>query len=609
MGKQLDVGHPGSDRAAPARARARAPHTTTPRDDARAATSMGYVPPHLRGAGGASDGAAGAAGAPRDGGGAREWDGARRASDARDGDRRAPTGDRGGSARADGARMDRAPVFATWRPSARVEALTEAQTTEIRERLGVTVEIEEGEAAVPSAIESFEDMTLARDIMADIRYREYDKPSPIQAQAIPVILSGRDVLGCAETGSGKTAAFSIPMIQHALNQAPLRQGDGPYAIVMAPTRELAQQIEAEAKTFTRSSKGFRTAIIVGGTNMSEQRGALRSGVQIVVATPGRLIDHLQQGNTNLSRVSFVVLDEADRMLDMGFEPQIREVLMNLPKPHQTLLFSATMPSEVEALASDYLHKPVKVKVGTTSAPTANVSQHLEKVVDAEKVDRLVTMLIGEQREAMKLGQDMPMTVIFVERKNRADEIAELLNAENVPAAALHGGRSQGEREAALHDYKTGRCSVLVATDVAARGLDVKGVAHVVNLDLPRNFEDYVHRIGRTGRAGMSGRSTSFYTDRDSFIVAQIKRALLELEAGNAFAFATGREARAKEREEAKAWREGRTVEPSVVETDGGVTIAVEDKFKHMIVSAPAAASGGGAGAADAAFGSDSDDDW
>ena len=568
---------------------------------------MGYVPPHLRGGGDGDERRDDRSSAGRGGGG---WE---RGSDGGGVDRggggqsdgHAPRGSsgRGGSC---------APVFEPWRPSARVEALTEEQKVEIRERWGVIVEVMEGEEEAPSAIESFEDMSLCRDVMADIKFREYDKPSPIQAQAIPVILSGRDVLGCAETGSGKTAAFSIPMVQHALNQAPLRQGDGPFAIVMAPTRELAQQIEVEAKTFSRSSKGFRTAIVVGGTNMHEQRSALRGGVQVIVATPGRLIDHLQQGNTNLSRVSFVVLDEADRMLDMGFEPQIREVLMNLPTPHQTLLFSATMPSEVEVLASEYLQKPVKVKVGTTSAPTANVSQHLEKVVDAEKVNRLVAMLIGEKVEAAKLGTDMPMTVVFVERKNRADEIAELLNAEGVPSAALHGGRSQGEREAALHDYKTGRCSVLVATDVAARGLDVKGVAHVVNMDLPRSFEDYVHRIGRTGRAGMSGRSTSYYTDRDSFIVAQIKRALLELESGNAFAFATGREARAKEREEAKAWREGKQHESATIETDSGVTIAVDDKFKHMMVSAsaPAAAPGAPAvGAADAAFGSDSDDDW
>jgi superfamily II DNA/RNA helicase len=217
------------------------------------------------------------------------------------------------------------------------------------------------------------------------------------------------------------------------------------------------------------------------------------------------------------------------MLDMGFEPQIREVMMNLPKPHQTLLFSATMPVEVETLAADYLNKPVKVKVGAVSVPTANVAQHLEKLVDAQKVDRLCELLLEEKAEAEKFGGALPMTIVFVERKARADEIMELLNAEGVTAAAFHGGRSQGEREAALEDYKTGRCSVLVATDVAARGLDVKGIAHVVNLDLPRAFEDYVHRVGRTGRAGMTGRSTSFYTDRDSFIVAQIKRALQELE--------------------------------------------------------------------------------
>ena len=208
--------------------------------------------------------------------------------------------------------------------------------------------------------------------------------------------------------------------------------------------------------------------------------------------------------------------------------------------------------EVEALAADYLNKPVKVKVGAVSIPTANVAQHLEKLVDAQKVDRLCELLLEEKAEAEKFGGQLPMTIVFVERKARADEIMELLNAEGVSAAAFHGGRSQVEREAALADYKTGRCSVLVATDVAARGLDVKGIAHVVNLDLPRLFEDYVHRVGRTGRAGMTGRATSFYTDRDSYIVAQIKRALQELEAGNAFAFATGKEARAKEREAAKA---------------------------------------------------------
>ena len=240
-----------------------------------------------------------------------------------------------------------------------------------------------------------------------------------------------------------------------------------------------------------------------------------------------------------------------------------------------------------------------------SVPTANVAQHLEKLVDAQKVDRLCELLLEEKAEAEKFGGSLPMTVVFVERKARADEVMELLNADGVSAAAFHGGRSQQEREAALSDYKNGKCSVLCATDVAARGLDVKGIAHVVNLDMPRMFEDYVHRVGRTGRAGMTGRATSFYTDRDSYIVAQVKRALAELEAGNAFAFATGKEARAKEREAAKAWREGREEEPEAV---GGVNIIVDEKFKHMKI--------GGAGAAEApkgnaddAFGSDDDDDW
>jgi|TARA_B110000305_G_scaffold239288_1_gene306679 ATP-dependent RNA helicase DDX5/DBP2 len=482
--------------------------------------------------------------------------------------------------------------------------------------MDVTVEVPPGTEEATPPIESFDDMMLDAKIMMDIKFKEYDKPTPIQAQAIPIICAGRDVLGCAETGSGKTAAFSIPMIQHCLQQPEIKRGDGPFAIVMAPTRELAQQIEKEAKTFSRSSKGFKTTIVVGGTNMSEQKMDLRNGVEVCVATPGRLIDHLHQGNTNLARVSLVILDEADRMLDMGFEPQIREVMMNLPTPHQTLLFSATMPVEVEALAADYLNKPVKVKVGAVSVPTSNVAQHLEKLVDAQKVDRLCELLLEEKSEAEKFGGTLPMTVVFVERKARADEIMTLLNEEGVAAAAFHGGRSQQEREAALSDFTTGKCAVLVATDVAARGLDVKGVMHVVNLDLPRMFEDYVHRVGRTGRAGMTGRATSFYTDRDSFLVAQIKRALQDLENGNAFAFATGKEARAKEREAQKAWREGRAAEPEQAAV-GGVDIIVDDKFKHMKLSASTASltSAGGAGAAapagnaDDAFGSDDDDDW
>ena len=484
--------------------------------------------------------------------------------------------------------------------------------------MDVIVEIIPGEKEAPP-IESFEDMNLDAKIMLDIKFHEYDKPTPIQAQAIPIICSGRDVLGCAETGSGKTAAFSIPMIQHCLQQPEIRRGDGPFAIVMAPTRELAQQIEKEAKIFSRSSKGFKTTIVVGGTNMSEQRSDLRQGVEVCVATPGRLIDHLHQGNTNLGRVSVVVLDEADRMLDMGFEPQIREVMMNLPKPHQTLLFSATMPVEVETLAADYLNKPVKVKVGAVSVPTANVAQHLEKLVDAQKVDRLCELLLEEKAEAEKFGGQLPMTIVFVERKARADEIMELLNAEGVTAAAFHGGEAQGSAKPRSRTTRPGGAPSSSPPTSPRAVSDVKGIAHVVNLGPPALFEDYVHRVGRTGRAGMTGRSTSFYTDRDSYIVAQIKRALQELEAGNAFAFATGKEARAKEREAAKAWREGRAGAGEAEEV-GGVAVNVDERFKHMQIGNRVASSlgrwGGGGrrarppvGMADDAFGSRTKDDW
>ncbi|RWR80506.1 ATP-dependent RNA helicase DBP2-like protein [Cinnamomum micranthum f. kanehirae] len=468
-------------------------------------------------------------------------------------------------------------VFQQWKPSDRVFRLKPEQIEEVRLRLNVDVTVASDSPPAPAPIESFEDMCLHSSIMKDVAFHEYTRPTSIQAQAMPVALSGRDLLGCAETGSGKTAAFSIPMIQHCLAQPPIRRGDGPLALVLAPTRELAQQIEKEVKAFSRSLESFRTAIVVGGTNIAEQRSELRAGVHIVVATPGRFIDHLQQGNTSLSRISFVVLDEADRMLDMGFEPQIREVMRNLPKNHQTLLFSATMPVEIEALAQEYLNKPVQVKVGKVSSPTANVSQVLEKVTENEKIDRLLTLLVEEASQAESAGHAFPLTIVFVERKTRCDEVAEALVAQGLYAVALHGGRSQSEREAALRDFRNGSTNILVATDVASRGLDVTGVAHVVNLDLPKTMEDYVHRIGRTGRAGSTGQATSFYTDRDMFLVAHIRKAIADAELGHTVEFATGKVARRKEREAAAAEREAR-VASSKLSVNGPTAINVEEKI-------------------------------
>ncbi|ERN04183.1 DEAD-box ATP-dependent RNA helicase 20 [Amborella trichopoda] len=473
------------------------------------------------------------------------------------------------------------PIFQQWKPSDRVLRLMPEQIEDVRLRLNIDVSIPLDSLPAPAPIESFEDMCLHTIIMKDIAFHEYTRPTPIQAQAMPIALSGRDLLGCAETGSGKTAAFSIPMIQHCLAQQPLRRGDGPLALVLAPTRELAQQIEKEVKAFSRSLESFRTAIVVGGTNIAEQRSELRAGVHIVVATPGRFIDHLQQGNSSLSSVSFVVLDEADRMLDMGFEPQIREVMRNLPKKHQTLLFSATMPVEIEALAQEYLNNPVQVKVGKVSSPTANVSQILEKAIESEKIDRLLALLVEEASQAEKSGQPLPLTIVFVERKTRCDEVVEALVAQGLHAVSLHGGRSQSEREAALCSFRSGSTNILVATDVASRGLDVTGVAHVINLDLPKTMEDYVHRIGRTGRAGTTGQATSFYTDRDMLVVAHIRKGIADVESGNAMAFATGKEARRKEREAAAALREAKNGF-SKFSLSGPASINVEDKYRYML---------------------------
>ncbi|KAF9670960.1 hypothetical protein SADUNF_Sadunf13G0123400 [Salix dunnii] len=531
------------------------------------------------------------------------------------------------------------PVSPKWTPSDRVLRFNPDQIEEIRSRLNIEVSVASGSPPAPAAIESFEDMCLHRSIMKDIAYHEYTRPTSIQAQAMTVALSGRDLLGCAETGSGKTAAFTIPMIQfdwgfsyidlqHCLAQPPVQRGDGPLALVLAPTRELAQQIEKEVKGFSRSLESFRTAIVVGGTNIADQKPELRAGVDVIVATPGRLIDHLQQGNTSLSRISFIVLDEADRMLDMGFEPQIREVMRNLPEKHQTLLFSATMPVEIETLTQEYLTSPVQVKVGKVSSPTANVSQILTKVSESEKVcffwcistrlvhliyclhtinftvglviatldlvpctiDYLLALLVVDDSHAKRSNQPFPLTIVFVETKTRCNEVAEALVAQGLQAVAFHGGRSQSEREAALRDFRSSSTSILVATDVASRGLDVTGVAHVINLDLPKKYpeistcvetmEDYVHRIGRTGRAGLTGQATSFYTDQDLFLVAKIKKAIADVESGNTVAFATGKSARRKEREAAAALqKEARNGQLIVT---GPTCINIEDKYRFMV---------------------------
>ncbi|MEW5298857.1 MAG: hypothetical protein WDW36_001934 [Sanguina aurantia] len=565
---------------------------------------MGYVPPHLR------DGAVQAAPSSSAGGGANGSSfggGNSSAFGARGRDASFGSGvPRSGSNQNFGDGPSRSnstrpvnvePVFVKWQPSDRMLSLNAEQIIDIRSRLNVVVEVPAGQPDCATPIESFKEMNLHQNILTDIASHKYETPTPIQAQGIPIALSGRDILGCAETGSGKTASFAIPMIQHCLNQAPLRPGDGPIGLVLAPTRELAQQIEREVKAFSTSSRNVRTAIVVGGVQMGEQRHDLRSGVEIIVATPGRFIDHLQQGNTNLSRVSFVVLDEADRMLDMGFEPQIKEVMHNLPTKHQTLLFSATMPKEIEELAVVYLTHPVTAKIGAVSTPTANVAQTLEHSPEIDKLSLLIALLMEENSSEERGGPPMPLTIVFVERKSKCDGVAQALREEGLKAQALHGGLSQNDRESALRDFTRGVVKVLVATDVASRGLDIKGIGHVVNMDLPKTFEDYVHRVGRTGRAGSKGRATSFWSDRDSFLVSQIKQALIEMEKGNGFTFASGKEARKAEKLLALEFKSNLKMASSEVVQAGSASLKMDSRYAFMATASATAASSGAADAA------------
>ncbi|XP_058219249.1 ATP-dependent RNA helicase DBP2-like [Rhododendron vialii] len=411
------------------------------------------------------------------------------------------------------------PVFAQWKPSERVLALTPEQTQEVRLRLNVEVAVPSESTPVPPPIESFTDMCLHSSIMKDMAFHKYSRPTSIQAQAMPVALSGRDLLGFAETDSGKIAAFTIPMIQHCLAQPLVRRGDGPLALVLAPTRTLAQQIEKEVKAFSRSLESFKTAIVVRGTNNAEQWSELRAGVNIVVATPRRFIEHLLQGNTSLSRISYVVLDEADRMLDLGFQPLIEEVMRDLPVKHQTLLFGKTMRWDIESLAQEYLTDPVRVQVRKASSSTTKEAQFFRVALEDEKIDQLLSFLFEEAARAERFRRPFRLTIVFVVKKMRCDEVVDTLVAQGFHAVALHGGRSQSEREAALREIRNGSAKILVATDVSL-GFDVTGVDLVVNLDLPKAMEDYVHRIGRTGS---SGQAISFYTSRDMFLVAQIRR--------------------------------------------------------------------------------------
>ena len=352
----------------------------------------------------------------------------------------------------------------------------------------------------------------------------YEKPTPIQAQAIPAVMSGRDVIGVAQTGSGKTIAFLLPMFRHILNQRPLDKMEGPIALILSPTRELATQIFKDCKPFLKVL-GLRATCVYGGPPIKEQIAQLKTGAEIVVCTPGRMIDLLAANSgrvVNLQRVTYIVLDEADRQFDMGFEPQVMKIIGNVRPDRQTVLFSATFPKQMEALARKILKRPIEITVGNKSVVAPEIEQFVEVIKEEDKFARLLGLL-GDMYSQEEAKDDR--SLVFVEKQEGADFLFDRLLKRGYVSFSLHGGKDQIDREQVIEDFKEGRFPILVATSIAARGLDVKQLKLVVNYDCPNHMEDYVHRVGRTGRAGQHGKAVTFITPEQGKFVRDIVKAL------------------------------------------------------------------------------------
>ncbi|XP_013190637.1 ATP-dependent RNA helicase p62 [Amyelois transitella] len=364
---------------------------------------------------------------------------------------------------------------------------------------------------VPNPIQHFDEANFPDYVNQGISTMGYKEPTPIQAQGWPIAMSGKNLVGIAQTGSGKTLAYILPAIVHINNQQPIRRGDGPIALVLAPTRELAQQIQQVTTEFGNAAY-VRNTCVFGGAPKREQARDLERGVEIVIATPGRLIDFLERGTTNLQRCTYLVLDEADRMLDMGFEPQIRKIIEQIRPDRQTLMWSATWPKEVRKLAEDYLGDYVQINIGSLQlSANHNILQIVDVCQEHEKENKL-NVLLQEIGQSQEPGAK---TIIFVETKKKVENITRNIRRYGWPAVCMHGDKTQQERDETLYQFKQGRASILVATDVAARGLDVDGIKYVINFDYPNSSEDYIHRIGRTGRSKTKGTSYAFFTPSNS----------------------------------------------------------------------------------------------
>ena len=358
-------------------------------------------------------------------------------------------------------------------------------------------------------MENFETLGLPPELMGALAYLKFTTPTPIQAQAIPPALEGKDILGSAQTGTGKTAAFGIPLIAHLL------ENPTSSALVMTPTRELAVQVMQMLENLLGDGTGIHTALLIGGESMQKQFSQLRARPRLVVGTPGRINDHLKRRTLNVSQTRFLVLDETDRMLDMGFGIQIDAIVKFLPAPRQTLLFSATLPANIVKLSGKYMTDPVRVSVGSTTSPIAKITQENIELKEADKYGQLLVQL--QQREGS--------IIVFVKTKFGADRMAKKLSEANHRAEAIHGDLRQSQRERAIALFRNKKCRILVATDVAARGLDIPHIEHVINYDLPQCAEDYIHRIGRTGRAGAEGAAVNLITSQDGKKWYAIRRLL------------------------------------------------------------------------------------
>ncbi|KAF8074628.1 ATP-dependent RNA helicase ded-1 [Lyophyllum atratum] len=399
------------------------------------------------------------------------------------------------------------------------------------------IPVEATGAGVPEPVLSFTSPPLDPVLLENIGYAMYTTPTPVQKYSIPIVAGGRDLMACAQTGSGKTGGFLFPILSASFSVGPSAAPEVantqsysrsrkayPTALILAPTRELVSQIHEEARKFAYRS-WVRPAVVYGGADINQQLRQIERGCDLLTATPGRLVDLIERGRISLANIKYLVLDEADRMLDMGFEPQIRRIVQGEDMPgtidRQTLMFSATFPRDIQMLAKDFLKDYIFLSVGRVGSTSENITQKIEYVEDGDKRSVLLDILASQGKD------NLGLTLVFVETKRMADMLSDFLMGNNLPATSIHGDRTQREREMALQTFRTGRTPILVATAVAARGLDIPNVTHVVNYDLPSDIDDYVHRIGRTGRAGNTGVSTAFFNRGNRNIVRELVELLRE----------------------------------------------------------------------------------